>query len=395
MKYINFISIFLLIFISGSPVFYPFEDQIILGLFIINIILFLLKKNKFDKYFLIFFSIFALLTFIQGLYILIFPVITYAGLLLKIITAYLIVKNNSKSFIYNYINIIYYLTLISFAFYFIMIFAPNLQSVFTQYSLISSPRGNSNIIFYNFSPDYFPRNSGPFWEPGAFGGFLFFALFFIYLIERNFNNKKSIVLIVGILTTFSTSSYLALIILLLYYLSFTKSVYKLVLIPMLFIGFIFSFYNFNFLGEKIFSQLEQINSANSYLEHRNRFTSFILDVEVFLENPFLGTGKYDETRITNVVLAQNRNNGTSDFLASFGIIGFLLYFSFYLKSLKAIDEIKYYGIRSEIIILIIFLILGFSENYFTRIFFWSICFIYTIDSETLLSLEPKLGLNEK
>lgn len=63
--------------------------------------------------------------------------------------------------------------------------------------------------------DYlFGRNAGPFWEPGAFQGFLFLGLFLLLSYKELFERKTILIIVylLTLITTQSTTAYMALII---------------------------------------------------------------------------------------------------------------------------------------------------------------------------------------
>lgn len=85
---------------------------------------------------------------------------------------------------------------------------------------------NSNLVngylispFHTWGWTYiFARNAGPFWEPGAFQGYLLLAILFI-LNERNIQlyKKSLVILVTAIITTMSTTGYILLAITMCYY----------------------------------------------------------------------------------------------------------------------------------------------------------------------------------
>ncbi len=152
----------------------------------------------------------------------------------------------------------------------------------------------------------------------------------------------------------------------------TPIIFLIVFIPISF----FAFQKLPFLKDKLTDQIETSTSTISYTSHRNRFSSAIIDLADFQEYPLAGRGKYNESRFDKGVKAINRNNGTTDFLVMYGLIGFVLYFAYYVISFKKIT--RYYNWTNKFTIyyyLLIILVLGFSENYFLLPFFWSLCFI--------------------
>ncbi|MGZ3755662.1 MAG: hypothetical protein ACXVJE_10610, partial [Mucilaginibacter sp.] len=75
--------------------------------------------------------------------------------------------------------------------------------------------GYTNFIFFTFTKGFHDySNSGFVWEPGSFGCFLIIALMLNLFLNKFVFEKKSYIMIVGILTTFSTTDYLALLIVL-------------------------------------------------------------------------------------------------------------------------------------------------------------------------------------
>jgi len=126
----------------------------------------------------------------------------------------LILKNNAAAYI---VRVITHLTIISFFF-----FALQLASGEVIYKLstaigLPSPNqipGYTNFIIFTFVKDFHDySNSGFAWEPAAFGCFLIIALLLNLSLDKFKFEKKSYILIAGIITTFATTDYLALLIL--------------------------------------------------------------------------------------------------------------------------------------------------------------------------------------
>lgn len=141
---------------------------------------------------------------------------------LAIIVNVISVKNFSKW----YIKILYIICLISIPCFIIASINPKLALSLCQ-------EGYNWKVAYGYSPFYTwgingiinHRNSGIFWEPGAFQGFLILAILII-LFDTHKNNvknpfKKLLVFIVTLLTTQSTTGY---VLLLLLFLSYRKSI---------------------------------------------------------------------------------------------------------------------------------------------------------------------------
>lgn len=391
-NYLNYFLILTLIAVSSFPYIKQYEDAIIIVLLILTIPLSFFRKTHIDRSFLLFLSVFIILTYIQLSTFNVFPQRTLFGFFSKLIVAYFVVKIVNRSFIDVYVNLMYYIALISFIFWIPSFISNGLRELITRSApfMVEGSGFSSYILYQTNMGEYgeWARNCGPFWEPGAFAGFLIIALLFHYLKSQNIKDQKNLVLIGAILSTFSTTGYLALFLFLVFvvikYRNMLSTVITLiVLIP----TFYFAFQELPFLRNKLSDQIESTESKSAYTVHRTRFSSAIIDLQDFKEYPLAGRGKYDETRFDLGVKAVNRNNGTTDLLVMYGIIGFLTYFYYYFISFK---NLAFYFHRKNKLIpyffLLMVLVIGFSENYFLLPFFWSICFLsipYTMPKRQL------------
>lgn len=104
---------------------------------------------------------------------------------------------------------------------------------------------------------YNARNCGPFWEPGAFQGFLNLSLFFeltMNQIRDKFWKIRIIIYVIAIVTTLSTGGYIVMFVILLYYFSMDKSisVAKKILMFCVSLGiFVYLYNTLDFLGSKV------------------------------------------------------------------------------------------------------------------------------------------------
>jgi hypothetical protein len=153
---------------------------------------------------------------------------------------------------------------------------------------------------------------------------------------------------------------------------------KLILGGVAILLFYTAFLKLDFLSRKIEENLDKTQDEIAYTNHRTRITSAIIDFEDWKKYPLLGRGKFESTRFDHDVTALNRNNGTTDFLVMFGLIGFVIYFHSYYLSFK--NLLNFYNSKRNlaVFIVILFLILGFSENYFLLPLFWGLVFIKTV-----------------
>ena len=138
------------------------------------------------------------------------------------------------------------LTVLSFFFYALQLVAGESMYAFGKSLNLPSSNlipGYTNFILFSFTKGYHDyRNSGFVWEPGSFGCFLVIALMLNLFLNKFKFDKKSIILAIAVITTFSTTSYLGLSILLflVYRYRVPKITPQVVMIIVLFVGvFIF------------------------------------------------------------------------------------------------------------------------------------------------------------
>ena len=383
----NYFLVFFIVASSGFPLFTGVEFLNI-SLFLYSIIIANYKGIDRDPqaFFIILIFLLIELTqhFLHGSY----SYRTSIGTFIKLSTVYFIIKLVRESFIVYYVNILYFFSIISFLFYsltFIPGFtdiivnqiAPYFESPFIDPDSFYIP--SPNIIFYTFDPialsDY--RNSGPFWEPGAFAVYLIFALLFNVIKERNLFEKKNLIFIIALISTFSTAGYAAFFILVSGYYFFNKKLsHKLILI--IFIYASVSFYSStSFLEEKVKENISLANQTTS-----SRFGSALADYSLFIESPIVGWGRgpkrYGNREVFSFGQDQHRNNGIFILLATYGLLGSLFYYFLFYKSIKAIN--KFYKFRRgfSLIFFITILLLGFSQSLFFKPFFLCFMFLFLI-----------------
>jgi hypothetical protein len=383
----NYFLVFLIIASSGIPLFSG-NDLLNILLFLYSIIIANFKGiDKDPKAFLI--ILFFLLIevsqhFLHGSY----SYRTSIGTFIKLSTAYFIIKLVRERFIIYYINILYFFSLISFLFYsltFIPGFtdivvnqiAPYFESPFLDSNSFYKP--SPSIIFYTFDPialsDF--RNSGPFWEPGAFAVYLIFALLFNIIKEKNLFGKKNLVFMVALISTFSTAGYIAFFIMISGFYFFNKKVsHKLILI--IFVSSSISFYSStSFLEEKVKKNISLADQTTS-----SRFGSALADYTLFIESPIVGWGRgpkrYGNREVFSFGKDQHRNNGIFILLATYGLLGSLFYFFLFYKSIKVINKFYKYSRGFSLVFFITILLLGFSQSLFFKPFFLCFMFLFLV-----------------
>lgn len=228
------------------------------------------------------------------------------------------------------------------------------------------------------------RNSGFAWEPKAFANFIILGIL-INLINNKFKlNKRILVYYIALITTFSTVGYLIGFVLIpLFWLINKELKHIIILIP---IVFLITFYiiQLDFVGDKI---LKEWNLRYNYTKMLNdsryfetgsrslgRTPSLMLDLSDFSKKPLFGYGMQKSERSQNPYVSLIRVNGFSDWLASFGLVGFFLLIMGILKTWKI--YLKYNDLKGVIIILLIFFSIYFATTLTIHPFWMVLLFLF-------------------
>lgn len=294
------------------------------------------------------------------------------------------------------VRVIVQLAIISIPFYFLQLLSGDLIWGISKLINLPSvyPRMEyTNFLVFTYVREHAIRNSGFSWEPGAFGFFLNMGLL-LHLLTNGFTfDKKARWLAFAIITTISTTSYLALMaIVFLYYRARGVKIGKLavILVPVLCVlafrlPFFFNKISFVYASDlKAMTRLQFLSKW--YLERGqqlplNRFGSGLFLYQIFGVNLIWGISNiYEDAapilRITNI------SNGIFDFLSMYGLIGFVFFlsrcFMLFRKFTNSV-ELSTYGI-------VLILILGFSESIFPVPF--TLCFFFLYFYSTPQEIPP-------
>jgi len=382
---VDYTLLFLLIAVTGIP-FFKVGDITFLILFLgLAGFVFLYRKLRMDRFFIFFLLFYSIVMIAQMVKFNYLPLTTYLGVIVRILFAYLTVRILGRNFTKYYVDIIYVLSIIGFFIYIPQLILPGFgRFLATSISpLLRNPlyAGDiwyaPDIILYVFNSGVGTfRNCGAFWEPGAYAGFLVIAMIFHYLDSKTISDKKSIVLILALLSTMSTTGILALGFFLVLFLgNRVAPIYKLILIPSLLAAIVIAFTSLDFLGDKISSQLD-VSSTH----HNTRFKSAVLDLRDFAENPVLGLGRDAKTRhkgITNPILT-HRTNGITNYLVTYGIFIFLFYFGSIYYAFRKLCLKNNYHPKYALYSLILILMMGFSEVFFSLPFFYGLAMLHMV-----------------
>lgn len=191
-----------------------------------------------------------------------------------------------------------------------------------------------SLLFYTSYdlPKDMLRNPGMFWEAGAFAGYLILALLFVTLVNGHFKigaYKKEVKwLLIGLLTTMSTTGFLVLAILLLVYVFQNFSYGRVIILPIVIAASIYAYNNLEFLSEKIEEQYTEAAQMDKTDISNTRFGALNMDIQYIKSMPLIGNGLDKKTRYRFHPWIEDEighGNGMSNFLVYWGIPLFLFW----------------------------------------------------------------------
>jgi len=379
-KIIDYLLVYFLVAFSGIPFFYRARIEVMIVFLLLPLLVFVYRKRKVDKFIIYYIAFVFLIQAGQVLKFYYLPITTFIGLHVRILFAYLVLKSVDKRFVDYYVHVLVVSTLISWLFYLpsynssIEYFLRHNLAPYFEHPFLkeSNYKYFDNVLLYTINTKgegflFLKRNSGPFWEPGAFSGFLIIALLFNIIRKKYLWNKGNVVLILGLISTFSTTGLIALFyVIISYYLIHQNIKRRIVLVPVLIVGVIYLFVSVDFIGDKIVRKLSFTDQT-----YNTRFKSAQTDLIDFAASPIVGLGRSEKTRFDEEQNTRkiHRNNGVTNLLAMYGLVTFILYFLLMWKGWR--DYSLQSGFNSTFAIFALggIWLIGFSEVYFTKVFF--------------------------
>lgn len=377
----------LILFLGASGIPYISDSKINVLLFGLMVFIFFLRQKFLNKSFILFSTILFSITLLQAFKFDFISMITTMGLFTMVINAYLIIKILEDKFIPYYVNVLYYMAISSFVFYFMFLFFPSIGTFFLQtivpvFSIFNISHSISEtILVYNLSHIDLFRNSGPFWEPGAFAGYLILAYIFNFFKNPKMTDKKNMVFLIAILTTLSTTAFFALFLFLffIYFKKIKNIIFKVGAVIIIITVSIYAYNTLDFLGKKIEEQLKvALEQGIQKSSNSQRFLNILRDINSLKGNEYLGRGGNNQTRF-GVAPGEKfiiPTVGLTDVIVKYGIPFFLLLLFFlyrsvctYAKHFNHEDKLYCIGIISAILTTLL------SEVYFAYSMYWSLLFV--------------------
>jgi hypothetical protein len=236
-----------------------------------------------------------------------------------------------------------------------------------------------NLIFYSVQPTTMsiqfnflpPRNCGFAWEPGGFAVMLSLAIMinlFFFRADRK-SRIRFWILLFALISSQSTTGYMALVFILLFYYYNRKPKLVLILWPLLAVIIILIF-SLPFMSDKIVSLINETSQIDYMVAgsigreeaiNPQRFASFMIAFRDFVNNPILGLGGVDAESWTARIGANvGKITGIGNLMAQYGIVGFLFFIIASYKSSSFFSRTFNYRGKFLFFIIIIFISISYT-----------------------------------
>ena len=337
--------------------------------------------------------------------------------IISFIITYVCITNLKHQFFIIYEEILYYLSSIALFFWIIyQVFPSGLTNLIDTIAFYKAGSDNvkSNIIIYtinnarfigeayniNLGFFSFSRNPGFAWEPGAFAVFICLAVY-VHIIKSKFKNifnKRFWLYLVCLLSTFSTTGFSVFFAIIGFYLYNIEIKYK-----QFYFICLFSIGLGLFSTDIVTDKMNQVVTQNTEEQIENsvkygtsytpqRYTSFLIDFQDFLNNPILGYGGHEEERWTMKLGAQIGSiSGIGKLLARFGSIGSIFFFVLLINGSKKLALLFQY--RGWGFLVVIFLMISLSYSLLEHpllMSFWMFAFFTPAISSKFLNIKNKI-----
>ncbi|MBI9054680.1 MAG: O-antigen ligase family protein [Bacteroidales bacterium] len=277
---------------------------------------------------------------------------SFMGQLMFITYPFLLVQIFKEKTFRYFSNIVVFFTIISF-----FLFIPSFISKEIHQIIFSFGKTlgldvfhpwKTSFLIYTCEPLFtgeILRNASMFSEPGNYACHIGLALSFNLFYYNNLFTKKNLILILGMLTTFSTAGYIILYFIIAYYyfiLHKTKDLKTIFLFIIFAFAIVYSFTKLEFMSEKIENYYEREENTDEKV--KGRFGAAIKNLQEIKEHPIIGRGLLIQTRFDGEdewkkgeKPWQNLNSWTN-YLVQLGIPGFILFMIWYINSIKKFVE---------------------------------------------------------
>ena len=380
---INYIYFILLIAFSSFEYFFREEVTffaISLGAFIYCL------KRKYTTPISVYicFGVFSLCYIMQYLGIDSYKITSIISRSIYLWGSYFIARIIYKRFVSVYLEVIYWISLVSIIIYLACIIFPALKDflmdqvapycVSLNVESAVQRGGGINILIYNFQTRNLldsvglMRNCGPFWEPGMYAVFLSVGLFFNLFVLRSIRTYFNLLLGLSLLTTLSTGGYIAATFIFMLYVFTRNRLWLKFVGVLLFIVSLNFISDLDFVGIKISNQLSSAEVGNDI----SRFSAILTQLEMIKDAPLIGGASINDYVDTEEATLAS---GFFFVFIQYGIpIGLFFYFILF-KSLKRLIISYDRSTSVALLFICLLLILSISQTIFSNSFFLVLLFV--------------------
>lgn len=406
-RFYDFFLLFLLIATSGFQYFYNNVEWVLLAVPIAWMIAKALHARLLDRRALLLISVALAWESFQLIYFGRLSIPSIISTAARLLLAWAVFASLGSRLVLRYIQFITAFSTISLVFYALMHIEPILRLMLGIAETVSTPvfgmmsedyKHNTNIFIFNFHGYEFEpmRNSGPFWEPGAFAIFISISLTFMIMSGRRLFSFSGLVHILALFTTFSTSGYLMLFLVILAWTAraldkLSRSItiaLRCTLIPLLLVAIYQLVVNVDFLVPKIQEDILLADETTS-----SRFGSALADIELIARNPVIGYGRNMQAQYGTEIFdkeVMHRNNGLTRLVATWGILAYLYVLIVLIGLRKLAATVNPKRPLSPVLPFLVLLISGFSQTIFQYPFFMGLVFLFAAIRPTTSHRSPML-----
>lgn len=368
----DYIYAFLLLCVSGNP-FFPavFTEWIFVGFAFIIFLCHMrtISEDEINKVSFRYWFVGFIILFIAQ-YMFISPVSIPADInfLARLSIAFIIPSILGEKFRYAYLRAITFTAAVS-----LILFAAYYFSGW--HTGIKIGRNYSIMIYNQLLLSDGARNSGMFWEPGAFQGYInLVPLMFFNDLKLLWNQERlsCIILFLALITTFSTTGYVVFMFIIgtALVIKTNNNLLKIVVSVFIVASVIYSFNSFDFIGEKINHDYEIALKVKEGKASWSRFGAAVVDSYEIARSPITGNGFMMDARYPK--LGKQMAGSGNGFTGAVNVFGIVVIF-FYLLQLyrRAPGESK-----SDHLIYVVAVVLLLQGEFFLNYpMFWALLFV--------------------
>lgn len=268
-----------------------------------------------------------------------------------------------SEFIESFSKIIFLFSIASIGLFLLVCIVPSIMNILPTMSNSGNLEYGTILVSNIMKLEGTLRNSSIFREPGVFGIYLIVGLLYEFFYTANLNLKRITVLLVALVTTFSTTAFFAFALVVLGYVFKSKN-FKAKLY--LYIGIaVFLIFLLPLVYETVFSKLDA--DTTDYRSTLSRVASMTISLSMFYDHP-LGVGLSNFVNLYSSysldlfgIEFKSEGEATNTFLNTFAIFG-IMYGTVLVYTVWRLSCQYHMSLLITIIIFAIFILLFSSQD---------------------------------